>query len=120
MSRIVTYKEGFFSQIKLTSGERIMFSCAEGGATIFKMKFFGLVPDFKIAEWKLQDLGRFMLLFGGAPLNQTPFNFVVQKLTSFDSVKQLREFLAQEPNPFELAHKEHLAAKMQEVLKNRK
>lgn len=120
MSRIITYKEGFFAQIKLTSGERILLSCAEGGATIFKMRFFGLVRDFKIAEWKLQDLGRFILLFGGAPLNQSPFNFVVQKLTSFGSIKQLREFIAQEPNPIELVHQENIAEKMREFLTNEK
>lgn len=98
MSCIITYKEGFFSQIKLTSGERIMLSCAEGGATIFKMRFFGLVRDSKIAEWKLKDLSRFMFRFGGAPPNQTPFNFTVQKLTSFDSIEQLRKFVTQEPD----------------------
>jgi hypothetical protein len=56
MSQIITYKEGCYSQIKLTSGERIMLSCAEGGATIFKMRFFGVVPASKIAEWKLKGI----------------------------------------------------------------
>ena len=108
MSRTITYKEGCYSQIKLTSGERIMLSCAEGGATIFKMRFFGLLPASKIAEWKLKDLSRFMFLFGGAPPNQTPFNFTVQKLTSFDSIQQLHKFVMQEPGIFDIARQEHL------------
>ena len=115
MSRIITYKEGCFSQIKLTSGERIMLSCAEGGATIFKMRFFGLIPGCKIAEWKLKDLSRFMFLFGGAPPNQTPFNFTVQKLTSFDSIEQLRKFVIQEPGIFDIARIEHLTKRMWEA-----
>lgn len=93
MSRIITYKEGCYSQIKLTSGERIMLSCAEMGATIFKMRFFGLVPDSKIGEWKQDDVARFMLLFGGGSPNQTPFKRTVDKLTSFDSIEQLNDFL---------------------------
>ncbi len=102
MSCVITYKEGCFSQIKLTSGERILLSCAENGTAIFKMKFFGTVIDSKIAEWKLNNLSRFMLLFGGAPSNQTPFNFTVQKLTSFDSIEQLRKYVTQPRSIFDL------------------
>jgi len=47
MSQIITHKEGHYAQIKLTSGEGIMLSCAEGGVTIFKTRFFGVVPAFK-------------------------------------------------------------------------
>lgn len=118
MSHIITYEEGCYSQIKLTSGERIMLSCAEGGATIFKMRFFGLVPDSKIAEWKLKDLSRFMFLFGGGPQNQTPFKRTVDKLTSFDSIEQLREFLTQEPGIsgiFDMVRQEHLTKRMSEA-----
>ena len=115
MSQIITYKEGCYSQIKLTSGERIMLSCTEGGVTILKMRFFGVVPAFKIAEWKLKDLSRFMFLFGGAPPNQTPFNFTVQKLTSFKSIEQLRKFVKQEPGIFDIARQEHLTKRMHEA-----
>ena len=108
MSKIITYKEGRFSQIKLDSGERIMLSVAQNGIVIFKMRFFGVVPGPKIAEWSPQDLSRFMLLFGGASLNQTPFNYTVEKLSSFDSIQSLNAFLAQEPNPFELARQERV------------
>ena len=66
------------------------------------------------------DLARFMLLFGGAPLDQTPFNFTVQKLTSFDSIEQLREFLKTEPNPLDLAHQENVIKKMREFLPEKK
>ena len=107
MSRIITYKEGCYSQIKLTSGERIMLSVAQTGIVIFRMRFFGLIPGPKITEWLPHNLGQFMLLFGGAPLNQTPFRFTVEKLTSFDSIQQLREFLTKEPSPFELARQEN-------------
>lgn len=106
MAKIITYKEGCFSQIKLDSGERIMLSVAQTGIAIFKMRFFGAVPGRKLGEWSPQDLSRFMLLFGRAPLNQTPFNYTVEKLSSFDSIKSLSAFLAQEPNPFELARQE--------------
>jgi hypothetical protein len=92
-----------------------MLSCAEDGATIFKMRFFGFVPASKIAEWKLKDLTRFMFLFGGAQPNQTPFNFTVQKLTSFDSISQLRKFVMQEPSIFDIARREHLTKRMREA-----
>lgn len=118
MSRIITYKEGCYSQIKLTSGERIMLSCAEMGATIFKMRFFGLVPDSKIGEWKQADVARFMFLFGGASPNQTPFRFTVEKLCSFDSIEQLREFVTREPGIsgiFDMARQEHLSKRMSEA-----
>lgn len=108
MSRIITYKEGCYSQIKLTSGERIMLSVAQSGIVIFKMRFLGVIPGPKIVEWLPNDLGRFMLLFGGASPNQTPFKFTVEKLCSFDSIKQLREFLTKEPCPFELARQENI------------
>ena len=104
MSKVITYEEGSFSQIKLDSGERIMLSVAQTGMVIFKMRFFGLVPGPKIAEWSTQDLSRFMLLFGGAPQNQTPFKNTVDKLSSFDSIQSLRAFLNQDSNPFELAY----------------
>jgi hypothetical protein len=106
MSKIITYKEGAYSQIKLDSGERILLSVAQTGIVIFKMRFFGVIPGPKLAEWPPDLLSRFMLLFGGAPLNQTPFNYTVEKLTSFDSIKSLSAFLAREPNPFELARQE--------------
>jgi hypothetical protein len=115
MSQIITYKEGCYSQIKLDSGERITLSCAEGGATIFKMRFFGVVPDSKIAEWKLKDLSRFMFLFGGAQPNQTPFNFTVQKLATFDSIEQLRKFITQEPGIFDIARQKQLTKRMREA-----
>ena len=93
MSQIITYQEGCYAQIRLTSGERIMLSCAEMGVTIFKMRCFGLIPGPKIAEWKMNDLERFMVLFGGAPASQTPFNYTVQKLAAFDSIEELREYV---------------------------
>ena len=108
MSRIITYKEGCYSQIKLSSGERIMLSVAQTGIVILKMRFLGVVLGSKIAEWLPHDLGRFMLLFGGAPLNQTPFRFTVEKLASFDSIEQLREFLTKGTCPFELARQENI------------
>ena len=106
MSKVITYQEGSYSQIKLDSGERILISVASAGIIIFKMRFLGVVPGPKIAEWLPQDLSRFMMLFGGAPLNQTPFAYTVEKLCSFGSIQSLRTFLAQAPNPFELAHQE--------------
>jgi hypothetical protein len=115
MSQIITYKEGCYSQIKLTSGERIMLSCAEDGVTIFKMCFFGVIPGSKIAEWKPKDLSRFMFLFCGAPPNQTPFSFTVQKLTSFDSIEQLCKFVTQEPGIFNKSRQEHLTKRMCEA-----
>lgn len=98
MSKVITYKEGCYSQIKLTSGERIMLSIARTGIVIFKMRFFGVYPGPKIAEWLPHDLHRFRELFGGGSLNPTPLKLAVEKLISFDSISELREFLNKEPH----------------------
>jgi hypothetical protein len=92
-----------------------MLSCAKDGVTIFKMRFFGVVPASKIAKWKPEDLSRFMFLFGGAPADQTPFNFTVQKLTSFDTIEQLRKFVTQEPGIFDIAKQENLTKRIREA-----
>lgn len=96
MSQVITYKEGCYSQIKLTSGERIMLSIARTGIVIFKMRFFGVVPGPKIAEWLPHNLHGFRERFGGGPWNPTPLKLAVEKLTSFDSIAQLREFLTKD------------------------
>jgi hypothetical protein len=119
MSRIITYKEGRYSQIKLDSGERIMLSVAQSGIVIFKLRFFGLVPGPKIAEWLPEDLARFMLLFGGAPLSQTPFNYTVEKLSSFESIESLLQFLKKEPSAFDLARQEHIIKQMRDDMANK-
>lgn len=95
MGEIVTYKEGHFSQVKLASGERILFSIAQSGIVIFKLHFFGLIPGPKVAEWLPQDLDRFVDLFGGASPDQNPFRFAVDKLASFGSIKDIRAYLMQ-------------------------
>lgn len=90
--KIITYKEGCFAQIKLVSGERILFSVAQSGIIIFKMKFGGLIPGEKLIELNSQNLDLFIQLFGEPSTDQTPFNFVVEKLASFDSIASLKEF----------------------------
>lgn len=95
MADIVTYKEGRYSQIKLDSGERILLSVAQSGIVIFKLRLLGLAPGPKIAEWLPQDLDRFLDLFGGAPADQNPFRFTVDKLATFGSIKEIRAFLMQ-------------------------
>ena len=115
MSEIITYKEGAYSQIKLDSGERIMLSVAQTGIVIFKMRFFGVVPGPKLAEWPPQEMARFMMLFGGAPLDQTPFKFTVDKLCTFDTIDSLKSFLAQEPNPFDLAYQERVLEEVRQA-----
>lgn len=114
MSQIITYKEGCYSQIKLDSGERILLSISHTGTTIFKLRFWGLFPVEKIAEWAPSDLARFMLLFGGAPQNQTPFNYTVEKLASFNSIKSLRQYLNKEPSTFDLARQEYVIEQMRD------
>lgn len=44
MGKVITYKEGAYSQVKLNSGERIMFSFAPDELKIFKMSWGGLIP----------------------------------------------------------------------------
>lgn len=118
MSCIITYKEGRYSQIKLDSGERILLSVAQPGIVIFKLRFWGLVPGLKIAEWSPADLARFVLLFGGAPQNQTPFKYVVERLSSFESIASLRQFLKKEPSAFDLARQEHTIKQMRDGMEN--
>lgn len=101
MAQIITYKEGAYSQIRLSSGERILLSVGQSGIAIFKLYFFGFFPGRKLAEWHSSQLADFMFFFGGAPLNQTPFNYTVNKLTSFDNILSLSKFLAQKPNPLQ-------------------
>ncbi len=119
MSRIIAYKEGRYSQIKLDSGERILLSVAQSGIVIFKLRFLGLVHGPKIAEWSPKDLARFMLLFGGAPLNQTPFKYTVEKLASFESIESLRQFLKKEPSAFDLARQEYVIKQMRDGMANK-
>ena len=118
MSRIITYEEGRYSQIKLDSGERILLSVAQPGIVIFKLRFFGLVPGPKIAEWSPQDAARFMLLFGGASLNQTPFKYTVEKLASFGSIESLRQFLTKEPSRIDLARQENVIKRVRNGVTN--
>lgn len=108
-SEVITYKEGCYSQIKLASGERIMLSITQNEIVIFKMRFLGVVPGPKIAEWSKssEDFARFLILFGGAPQNQSPFRFIVEKLVSFDSIAQLHGFLTKELDPFEVAYQKN-------------
>ncbi|MCK4814192.1 hypothetical protein KA005_00355 [bacterium] len=119
MSRIIAYKEGRYSQIKLDSGERILLSVAQSGIVIFKLRFLGLVHGPKIAEWSPKDLARFMLLFGGAPLNQTPFKYTVEKLASFESIESLRQFLKKEPSACHLARQEYVIKQMRDGMANK-
>ena len=44
MGKVITYKEGAYSQVKLNSGERIMFSFAPDELKIFKMSWGGWIP----------------------------------------------------------------------------
>jgi len=88
--------------------ERCGWAVAQTGIVIFKMHFFGVVPGPNLAEWPPDQLSRFMILFGGASTNQTPFRYTVEKLCSFDSIQSLSRFLAQEPNPLELAYQERV------------
>ena len=44
MGKVITYKEGAYSQVKLNSGERVMFSFSPDELKIFKMGLGGLVP----------------------------------------------------------------------------
>ena len=95
MADIVTYVEQRYSMMKLDSGERIMLSVSQSGIAIYKMRFLGLVPGPKIAEWLPQDLDRYVDLFGGEHSSGSPFRFAVEKLASFHSIKDLRAYLMQ-------------------------
>jgi hypothetical protein len=44
MGKIITYKDGAYSQVMLSSGERIMLSFAPNELKIFKMSWGGLFP----------------------------------------------------------------------------
>ena len=93
MSRVVTYTEGQYSMVQLDSGERVMLSLAQSGIVIFKMRLGGLLPGPKIAEWLPNDLDRYIDLFGGDHPTGTPFRFAVERLASFESIKDLRAYL---------------------------
>lgn len=52
---IVTHTPGRFCQLRLASGERVLVSMARSGIVIYRLKFFGLIPAERIAEWAPTD-----------------------------------------------------------------
>ncbi len=66
MGKIITYKDGAYSQVMLSSGERIMLSFAPHELKIFKMSWGGLFPTktiLSLGPMKLALLKEFSELF---------------------------------------------------------
>lgn len=94
MPRIITYQEGRFSTIQLDSGEKVMLSVAQTGIVIFQMKFLGLLPGRKIAEWSLDDLPDFIARLGGDTPTGSPFRYAVDQIATFTSIRELESALS--------------------------
>lgn len=56
MAEIITYKPGAYCQLKLTSRERVLISCAQTGINIMKLGLGGLIPTKTIADWPISKL----------------------------------------------------------------
>lgn len=93
MSKVITYKEGRYSTIQLDSGEKVMLSVAQTGIVVFQMKFLGLVPGRKIAEWAIHDLPDFIACLGGTTPTGSPFRYAVDRIAAFPSVLELEAAL---------------------------
>ena len=84
--------ESRYSTVQLDSGEKVMLSVTQQGIAIFKMRFLGLLPGHKIAEWLPNDLDRFVEKFGGDP-DGSPFRHAVGLLMSFPSILEIKRYL---------------------------
>lgn len=93
MPRVITYKEGRFSTVQLDSGEKVMLSVAQTGIVIFQMKFLGMLPGRKIAEWSIHDLPDFIARLGGTGPTGSPFRYAVDQIAAFPSIRELEAAL---------------------------
>ncbi|MEY2493625.1 MAG: hypothetical protein QOJ45_117 [Verrucomicrobiota bacterium] len=95
MSRIITYKEQRYSMVQLDSGEKVMISITQDGVTIFAMRFGGLLPGRKLAEWSIFDLEHFLDRLGGQPPpGSSAFRHAVNNMTEYPSIAALEAYLA--------------------------
>ena len=93
MPRVITYKEGCFSTVQLDSGEKVMLSVAQTGIVIYQMKFLGMLPGRKIAQWTVQNLPDFIARLGGTGPTGSPFRYAVDQIAAFPSIRELEAAL---------------------------
>lgn len=93
MGKIITYKneggKGIFSQIKLNNGERVLISIAADEVKIFKLKFFGYIPNRIV--WQYSDLYKLAKLLQDNGYNDKLLDTLVSQAKQFDSIENLQK-----------------------------
>lgn len=92
MSKIITYREGAFCQIKLDSKERILISIAQEGIAIIKLKLGGIIPGKRIANWNITEIHEVINNFvdTSEPFLH-PLDAIVRKILQCKSIKDIEE-----------------------------
>lgn len=90
MTEVISYKPGAYCQLKLTSRERVLISCAQTGIKIMKLGLSGLFPTKTIADWPVSKLATAVYIFADETnSSQHPLEAIKNKLMTCSSISEI-------------------------------